>query len=400
MKFAEFVRRSGDIDPAVIIGMTDPTGFGVIRNLASHGIPMLALCIDPMAPGLRSRFVARGVCPDPHYDEESYIRTLVDIARCTHRKPVLFPCQDDTVYVAAKHGEELREFYHLPFSPWEQMQSLAVKEEQIRAAWRAGVGVPATAFIRDHSDVEAAAESVPFPAVLKSSEHLALRRHGFGKAVQVRRREDLAAEYARVAECGTLMVQEVIPGDDTQLFTLQCYVDAESRPLAMFVRHKLRQHPRRFGVVRFGEGIWVQDVADSGLALLKELRYHGVAGIEFKRDPRDGQLKFMEVNARHPAGHGLGPALGVNLSLAAYMDALGRPFVAPRPVDGPRWLWISRDVPDSVREILRGEMSAREWLTSLRGTKVDGMFSLSDPLPGVWDAKRFGANCVRARVRS
>jgi predicted ATP-grasp superfamily ATP-dependent carboligase len=37
----------------------------------------------------------------------------------------------------------------------------------------------------------------------------------------------------------------------------------------------------------------------------------------------------------------------------------------------------------------------REWLTSLRGTRVDGMFCLDDPLPGVGDAVDTATHLMR-----
>ena len=45
--------------------------------------------------------------------------------------------------------------------------------------------------------------------------------------------------------------------------------------------------------------------------------------MEFKRDARDGRLKFIEINARHGLWAGLATAAGVNLSEIAYRDAAG-----------------------------------------------------------------------------
>ena len=61
--------------------------------------------------------------------------------------------------------------------------------------------------------------------------------------------------------------------------------------------------------------------------------------MEFKRDPRDGGYKLMEINARHWLWHSLAAACGVNLSYVAYRDAIGDPFVAPRQIDGRRWIF-------------------------------------------------------------
>ena len=38
------------------------------------------------------------------------------------------------------------------------------------------------------------------------------------------------------------------------------------------------------------------EVEPLGFRLLKSMGYHGIASVEFKRDPRDGQFKLMEVN--------------------------------------------------------------------------------------------------------
>ena len=398
MRFDRFIADAAITPPAVVIGVFNPTGLGAVRNLARHGVPVLALDTDPKSPGLNSRYGARGLCPDPHYDEQRFLDTLIAIGRRLPQKAVLFPCQDDCVFSVARHFDTLEPWYLLPFSRWDSMRFLADKEEQVRAAWRAGVGTPKTAFLHSPEDVAAGSRQVPFPAIMKSAEHLAMRRSHFGKAVRVESPADLPEAYARVQDCGTIMLQEIIPGGDDQLFTLFSYLDAASRPLAVFTCHKLRQHPRTFGVCRFGESVWVEDVADAGIALLNEIGFHGVSGIEFKRDPRDQQLKFMEVNARHGLRHTLAAAVGVNITLVAYHDALGRPWVAPRQEEGPRWTYAAFDVPDSLREIARGEMSAREWLTSLRGTRVDGMLALDDPLPGVLEFAHFASRSLKRRT--
>jgi hypothetical protein len=151
-------------------------------------------------------------------------------------------------------------------------------------------------------------------------------------------------------------------------------------------------------VARLGESVWLQDVADSGLRLLQEIGYHGVAGVEFKRDPRDGRLKLMEINARHEMWHGFASKLGVSVSVAAYLDAVGRPLAAPRQIDGPRYIWATRDVPESVVDVLQGRMSARQWLASLRRVEFDLMFSVRDPVPGVYQPALFASRALGRRL--
>ncbi|NYJ05900.1 hypothetical protein [Petropleomorpha daqingensis] len=50
---------------------------------------------------------------------------------------------------------------------------------------------------------------------------------------------------------------------------------------------------------------------------------------------------------------------------------------------GVRWARLSTDVPNAVRDIRRGTLRLREYLTSLRHVDEEAVFSLRDPLPGL-----------------
>ena len=68
----------------------------------------------------------------------------------------------------------------------------------------------------------------------------------------------------------------------------------------------------------------MQDNVDAALRLLRAFDFHGVSQVEFKRDPRDGRYKLMEVNPRLWLWHGLAASLGVDFARIAYLDLLGR----------------------------------------------------------------------------
>ena len=99
--------------------------------------------------------------------------------------------------------------------------------------------------------------------------------------------------------------------------------------LGLFCGRKLRQDPRAIGNARVAESVWVDEVVEYGLRLLRGLDFHGPSQVEFKRDPRDGVFKLMEVNPRLWQWHELATACGVDLPVIAYCDLLGD---IPRPV--------------------------------------------------------------------
>jgi len=399
MKFDDFLKAAAKRPPAIVLHVAYACGIGVIRDLGRHGVPVLGLDVSPRAIGLSSRYAAGMVCPDPLQDESGFLAYLETLGRQLPRKAVLFPTHDEFIWPISRHAERLEQWFIIPFSRWETMQRLHDKKAQLEAAQRVGVGIPKTVFIDAPADLERGIAEIAFPAIFKPVESLAFKVRFKKHVLEIQSADELADAYAKVDDCGTLMLQEIVPGGDEELWTLGSYLDAASRPLAVFTGHKLRQHPRRFGYCRFAVSSWDADLADAGLRLLQELRYHGVSQVEFKRDTRDGSFRLMEINARHWMWHSLAAASGVNLSLAAYRDAVGQPFIAPRQKDERKWSVAIKDFSDGVREVRRHELGVVHWLGSYRGLRVDGVLSFSDPLPGAISAGRIVRKGLARRAR-
>ena len=384
----------------MILQVSWANGLDIMRDLAPFGVPMLAVDANPRALGLYSRLAAPLVCPDPREEEQAFLEFLERVGRRLPRRCVLFPTHDQFVWPISRHAERLEPWYIIPFSRWETMRRVYDKREQIETAQRIGVDVPRTVFIDGVDDLDRGAEEVGFPAIFKPVESLAFKLRFRRHVLEIASREELHAVYERVQDCGTLMLQDIVPGGDDELYTFGSYLDGRSRALAQFTGHKLRQHPPRFGHVSMAVSRWVPELAAAGLRLLGDLGYHGVSQVEFKRDPRDGRFRLMEVNARHWMWHSLASACGVNLSLAAYRDATGEPFVSPpQAYDGRKWVVAITDVRDAVSRWRKGEEDITEWLGSYRGVRVDGLFSLRDPLPGAMLAARQTNKIVTQRLR-
>lgn len=382
MRVGRFLEAAAQSPPAMVLQVSWANGLDLMRDLAPARVPLLAVDSNPRAIGLRSRLATPLVCPDPREDEEAFVAFLERIGSRLPQRCVLFPTHDQYIWPISKNAERLERWYIIPFSPWGTMRRLYDKREQLETAVRIGVDIPRTVFVDGDDDLEHGAEEIGFPAILKPVESLAFKVRFRRHVLEVSSRDELLRVYDKVRDCGTLMLQDIVPGGDEELYTLGSYLDASSRPLAQFTGRKLRQHPPRFGHVSMAESLWVPELAEAGLRLLRELGYHGVSQVEFKRDPRDGRYRLMEVNARHWMWHSLASACGVNLSLTAYRDAIGRPYVAPNQMDGRRWVVSLTDARDAFSRWRRGEESLLPWLKSYRRVRVDGLYSARDPLPG------------------
>ena len=402
MKLSCFMTAAAAQPPAAVFQVSYSCGLDIVRDLGRHGVPLVGFDPDPGAIGLRSRYAAGLVCPDPLADEEAFITYLEGFGASLPQRAVVFPSHDEFIWPLSRHAARLAPWFIVPFSGWEAMQQVHDKRAQMESAGRAGVDTPKTVFVSSGAELEAAATEIRFPAVLKPVESLAFKLRFHRHILDVESPAGLQRIYDKVDDLGVLMLQERIPGGEDELWTVGSYLDAGSRPLAVFTGHKLRQYPHAGGSCLAGVSSWNEGLAEAALRLLTELRFHGVSQVEFKRDPRDGRFCLMEVNARHWKWHGLAARCGVNLSYAAYRDAIGDPYIAPRQQDGVKWIVANKDVPLAALEILKGERNAGEYLRSLRGTRMDGLHALDDPLPGLLNAgtvaKQILTRAPRARA--
>ncbi len=82
---------------------------------------------------------------------------------------------------------------------------------------------------------------------------------------------------------------------------------------ASLTARRARQHPREFGrAATYVETVEAPEIELYSERFLKAINYHGVVEIEYKRDPRSGQYKLLDVNARTWGFHSIGSASGVD----------------------------------------------------------------------------------------
>jgi D-aspartate ligase len=105
--------------------------------------------------------------------------------------------------------------------------------------------------------------------------------------------------------------------------------------------------------------------------------------LEYKLDPRDGQYKLLDVNARTWGYHSLGPRAGVDFPYLLFADQLGEPVETCRAKAGVKWIRLVTYISTGVVEIFHGHLNWQAYLQSLRDVNVESVFSREDPLPAL-----------------
>ncbi|MCB1092704.1 MAG: hypothetical protein KDL87_14305, partial [Verrucomicrobiae bacterium] len=177
------------------------------------------------------------------------------------------------------------------------------------------------------------------------------------------------------------VLQEIIPGEDDQLYTLGTAISASGNVTAIFTGRKLRQMPPKFGICRAGESCDEPTIVDLGVRLLKRFDYFGVSQVEFKYDARDGKFKLMEINPRTWAWVAIAERVGVNLAFHYYLDAFGKepPFASQRP-GKTLWFGLYDDIRYSFRHRDHKPLS---FLFNGYDHIVESRFEWRDPSPAL-----------------
>jgi D-aspartate ligase len=347
-------------------------GLAAIRSLGRAGAPVIAVDHRRGALGFHSRFADARLCPDPVADERAYVGFLRALGDELDAPAPVFPTHDEHLNAIARGREELGDRFLYPFPAWDVLGPIQSKRRQVERASELGIPIPET---RNEPTDE-----LGYPVLVKPSDPTGFRRAFRRQAFRCATRLELDEAFERARPYDPL-VQELIPGGDDALYTLGSYLDREGEALAVFSGRKLRQTPPSVGTCRVGEAVWVDTVVEQGLALLRGLDFHGLSQVEFKRDPRDGRYKLIEVNPRLFQWHGLAAACGADLPRVAYFDLLGTPLPAARS-NGASKRWAIT--------LMRGTRPAL-----VRPPYVDAILALDDPRPAVAQV----AGLVRRRRR-
>jgi len=367
---------------ALVLG-ADYRALGVVRSLGRRGVPACVLR-EPGEPlAALSRYAGHHL-PWPPGGEEDRVAFLLRLGRGDLAGWALVPSSDEAAALVARHHACLAEHFVLTSPAWETLRWAYDKRLTHALAQRAGVAAPRT---ERPGTVEAArALTLDYPVALKPAVKASFNALTAAKAWRADDPGELAARFARAAELldpDLLLVQELVPGGRDAHLSFAALCD-QGEVLASLTARRTRQYPADFGrASTLVETIECPEIVGPSRRLLEAIAYSGVVEVEYKRDPRDGVPKLLDMNPRVWGWHSLGARAGVDFPDLLWRWICGEPVPPARALPGVRWLRITTDTPTAVRELVGGRLPAGEYLRSLRGPRAAAIFAWDDPLPGL-----------------
>lgn len=312
----------------ILLG-TDMNVYGMARAFnEEYGIKPIAIGSHQLAPTKYTKIVDvrlyEGFDKDPVFSEK-----LVELAKTTFNqkdvKYLLIPCGDGYAELLSQNKEKLSPFYTFVANDYDLFKVLINKVTFYETCEKYGLPYPKTFILtREHLENGQFKQALPFdfPVALKpanSVEWLSIEFEGRKKAFIIDNRKEFEIIVERIYHAGytsEMIVQDFIPGDDSNMRVLNVYVDHQHNVRMMCLGHPLLEDPAPGSVGNYtvilpdeNEQIY-HDVAQ----FLKRINYVGFANFDMKYDSRDGIYKLFEINLRQGRSSFFVTLNGLNLA--------------------------------------------------------------------------------------
>lgn len=374
--------------PAVIVG-AGLNGLGVLRSLAAAGVPSVVVGTHGEEPAMRSRH-GRKVVYDDTDGDHALLATLERVAADAVARPVLILTMEESVVSVMTHYAQLATCFRMTLSEPETLAPLLNKDGVRAAAEAAGLAIPRTLRIRGPEEVNRLDDLTP-PLIVKPARRDAAYEAVFSKAYRFDTHAPARERVERMLPVlPDVIVQEWIEGTDSDLYFCLQHLPADGAAPTSFVGRKIRSWPPRVGgTASCGPAPEAVEIIESTTAFFRQAGVHGLASMEYKRDPRSGRYVVVEPTVgRTDFQEEVATLNGVNLPLAAYRSACG--LTSPLAGCGAaRRIWRER-----MSDMQSAERTPAEETRLIEGARnVDALWRIDDPGP------EFARLASRVRVR-
>ncbi len=375
--------------PVLILGWIPRIILPIARSLSKRGVPadVADFAFQHRIPSRAIREFRRIRRPD--LGRAEFVEQLSRFIREGGHDMVI-PTDDQTLLALTEHYDDFRDMLHIACPPPGITRLVLDKASTLKIAQECGIRVPRTHLVSNSAQLFDLARSFPFPWILKPAEkEIRLEET---KTFTLANAEEVALKFPRPCEfTPRMLLQECCVGAGIGVEVLM----HEKNCLTVFQHRRLKEFPYTGGVsvTAVAEG---PDPAlvESSLALLRALRWEGVAMVEFKVNPDTGDAVLMEVNGRYWGTLSLPVSAGIDFPWYQWQLAHAQQPEIPRTyVIGKKWRWtvgyqcrlysLLAAARDST--VARKELCRSLWLVpqDFGPRTLDCTLALSDPVPSL-----------------
>lgn len=374
-----------------------------IRSLGKRGIKITALAFettpDGECLGFYSKYVTHKIkVPDPSNGVEAFLGALgkigLDIRSRTGEKPVLIVPGSQSMHVLTQHVSTVEKYFSCLLVDHEAYTLANNTQTLLKMAGNIGIDVPITTWLYEKDEletVEQLADRIVFPVVIKYREGEKLPLKAKERYEIVEERSSFIAHYSRMHQIQpSPLVQEYVRGNG---YGVSAVFDAQSRPIEIFAHERLREFPITGGPSTYCKSVWDERMVAQAIKLLTALGWKGYAMVEFK-GYLGGPFRLMEINPRFWGSMALSHLSACDLAYHYYASLVENQALTTRSATFDNQYKLGVKMRFRIQDLLAiknyffvGRTGLKAFITSIfshfNPFVKDGLFSYSDPLPGL-----------------
>ncbi len=371
-------------NPAIVFG-GGINGLGITRNLGRAGVDVYCV-VDGADPVVFSRHCRKHFLIPNLTQRKNQIESLLkELSKKITSRPVIFATDDIGTLILSDLKSEMKDDYYFVMPDRKVAEKLVMKAKFYESLNQNDVPHPKVFVPKGIGELKILSKDLEYPIFIRPSVSqnfsTLFRKKGF-----VANSDRELLKYFTIASEHKIdvMLQEIIPGPDINIYGISGLFDRQSKPLAFFAYQRLKAWRPVFGnnsLIESVSLVKLSPLKETISRYLENLGYYGIMEAEFKLDPRDNRFKLLEINARSWWQNSFPTKCGLNIIFKAYIEAIGEQTEYSEAYScGLRWINLLHYIGSSV---LDKEIAKTEWIKSFKRIRDFAYFDVSDPLPYV-----------------
>lgn len=312
---------------ALVTDASKRASLAVIRALGRKGITVTGMDPSSFAAGFLSKFCSGKILsPNAQKNPEGFLE-LVESELSTGKYDAFIPIHDFSLYPVLKNKEKLERHAAIPFVDFQTFEKTTDKRKTAEIAEKAKVKMPRAFYPASAEEARKISSKLDYPVVVKprSQTQTQSKPSGGVTTSYVSKRNycfnatDLAREFERIFKSTGVppIVQEYVEGRGVGVAALF----NKGQPRALFSYKRVREYPITGGPSTLRESTDDPILKRQAEKILRALKWHGVAMVEFKQ-PARGEPVLLEVNGRFWGSVQLAISSGVDFPYLLYEMAV------------------------------------------------------------------------------
>lgn len=291
---------------------------------------------------------------NPRIEEDDFfMKTVKSMSTAfSNKKIILVGCGDSYVALISRHLSELPENCIAPYISYDLMYQLQKKDLFYELCDKHGLDYPKTFVHKEDMGFDFELD-FHFPVILKPSNGILYWECPFktqNKVYKIDTKEELIKTMKEIYASGytdSLIIQDMIPGNDENMHVMTCYSDKNSEVKLVCLGHVLLEEHTPHGQGNHAVIIteYNEELTSKVTALLKDLNYVGFSNFDIKYDSRDGKYKFFEINTRQGRSNFYVTGSGFNIAECIVEEYVNHNILQLKVAKQPHlWLVVPKKV--------------------------------------------------------